>query len=630
MINILEVITRNREIEPLSNYKDLVLKGGVNQYGPLSFFIPKTEMNQFGFNLIQNEEFIGYEGHQYRIKKMDERLIKNTPVKIITEARHRFYDIIDTRRESVLSTGLKSINELLSFIFTGTRWTFSIIDAFGNLEFENFGNDNCLALFNKVIERFEAEFEIIGNEIRIRNQIGSFIDMQFRHNHNIKTFKKNIDTSNLSTRIKGTGKRNQDGTPIVSAEYVSPNASFYMDEDGNIEYKDAPPYSNETITNNYTLIEHLAANIQDEPDVFFDLEFIVLQDAGYTKPVPERGDVVPTILEELGVDVDLRIMEIELYPESKKSPRVALANYKKTFAKSFLSYQKSLLNKIYDENKGKLRYDVYEESVQRATEALNNSLTELEYPPGMGILARDPNDPNKFVVLRSTGIGVTTDGGVTFPNAITAEGINTALLIAGQIKTNNIQIIGDDDLFYWDGNELIAINAADSNKYVKLNSDGLYIAKGAMIIERPDGYKVVNDGILQNAFGIQGSEPPFQTEGVEKDGQFYRVHTTNRDNIQRYTFKHDCRYLHVVVNMKTENGMLGTLVFDLTDENDEIVVSSTYFTETRWDAEQGYRKEALIDLGTPTGNLRAIYWRMYGENSTDYGYGSVRYIGKEG
>ncbi|MDI3411107.1 hypothetical protein QKW52_15585 [Bacillus sonorensis] len=78
-------------------------------------------------------------------------------------------------------------------------------------------------------------------------------------------------------------------------------------------------------------------------------------------------------------------------------------------------------------------------------------MTQLEYPEGMGIIARDPNDPNRFVALRSSGLGVTTDGGKTFKEAITADGVVTSVLTAGQIKTNNIQIIGNGDLFIGTG-----------------------------------------------------------------------------------------------------------------------------------------------------------------------------------
>ncbi|TFI48143.1 tail fiber domain-containing protein [Diaphorobacter sp. DS2] len=137
-------------------------------------------------------------------------------------------------------------------------------------------------------------------------------------------------------------------------------------------------------------------------------------------------------------------MEIEDYPGTNKAPKVTLSTLRKTYGSALTDYTKSLFDEFFDKDTGKLKYDVLDEATRRATEALNNSLTELEYPPGMGIVARDPEDPLRFVAFRSAGLGVTTDGGVTFPNAITADGINTNLLTAGQINTNRIRIFGGD------------------------------------------------------------------------------------------------------------------------------------------------------------------------------------------
>lgn len=595
----------SKKEEPLYDVKDFVVKDGVNKYEPITFMLPKTEGNEYAYPLVDNENFILWDGHEYRIKGMYETLKGPTPIKFVTNARHRFYDLIDVQRDTTLSNGFKSINTVLSFIFTGTRWNFTVIDPFDTEEFENFGNDNCLNLFNKVMERYEAEFEIIGKEIRIRDPQGDYIDMQFRYNHNIKTFKKNIDTSNLSTRIKGTGKLNEDGTPIVSAEYISPNAPLYTDDDGNIEYKDAPPYSNETITNQTILINYLKKAIQDVPDVYFELDFVVLQDAGYTKPIPEKGDVVPTILEQINVDVDLRIMEIERYPLKKNSsPKVTLANYKKTFANQLINYQKSLLDKIWDENSKTIKYNVYNEAVKKATEMLNNSLTELEYPPGMGIIARDPNDPNKFVAFRSSGIGITTNGGLTFDEAITALGVTTSLLTAGQIYTNNIQIIGNNDLFYWDGNYLIAIDANDPNKFVRLNSSGLYIAKGGLTIEGHDGRKWVQDGISRNNLVVQPTHTPFIGDNVTIFRRYHRTSMQTYEYYNAYDMNHEGQFLIVQGYGLVSTGDLGIAVESyaggvsfyqvMTVPHDPSDTEGKYF-------------EMIVDLGVPTYTKMQFY-----------------------
>src|SRR5690606_20330068 len=123
-------------------------------------------------------------------------------------------------------------------------------------------------------------------------------------------------------------------------------------------------------------------------------------------------------------------------------------------------------------------------------------------------IARDVTNPNNLVIYNSAGLGVSRDGGQTFENAITYLGVNTNLLTAGDIHTNNIRIIGDT-YFYWDGTGLYAIDPGDVGKYVRLTSDGLYIAKGAMTIERPDGARFINNGTPNLNYNVQGNSPPF-------------------------------------------------------------------------------------------------------------------------
>ena len=567
----------------------------------LSFLLPKSDVNTHCFDMVEEESVIEYNGHSYRIKNVTERVVRATPVKSVT-APHVFFDLVDDFRYETLTNGSKTIAQVLSFIFNGTDWSFSVIDSFDTVEFENFGNANCLDLFSQVLERYGAEFDLNGNDVIIREKIGSLIDLQFRYNHNVKTLNRSVDTSNLSTYIKGTGKQREDGTYVVSAEYTSPNAAIFG-------IKHAPPYSNESITHLATLQRNLQRAIQDTPEVSIELEFVVLKDAGYTKSKPGLGDVVPTIYEPLkDLDLDLRVMEIEEYPESNKAPKVVLATSKLTLADADFSYQKALLDRIWDENSKTIRYNVYNEAVKRATEALNNSLTELEYPVGMGIIARDPNDPNRFVALRSSGLGVTTDGGLTFKEAITSDGVTTSLLTAGQIKTNNIQIIGNDDLFYWDGNYLIAIDPSNPNKFVRLTSGELYIARGAMTIEREDGYKVVNNGYLTGDFAVQSGNPPFRdTTDVVQRGQWLDINSSEQRRVDRYSFTHNGRYLKLVISRYVQAGAQGVIYVDDGGSGEQLWTLSFDNNEQHNSAQ--FLQSYNIDLGNPTGAEKSVIIR---------------------
>lgn len=737
---MLEIRTLGGDIENVVGYVGLTRNETVNGNRSLSFMLPKSDVNTYSYGMVEEEAFVTYGGHDYRIKSVEERVVNGTPVKFVT-APHVFFDLIDTYRYGTLTTGMKSMSQLLSYIFTGTEWSFSIVDTWGTLEFENFGDDNCMALFKQVIDRFGAEFELSGRQVTLRKQIGIMADLQFRYNHNVKTFKKSINTDNLSTYIRGRGQikeetdvisttkipytsrtgtwyqepgLNQPATDVVGstftvnfsgtgltfetiahflggiwefkvdgakskristykdvtsetrtyevyrglddgahtvvatfkgndtnnpytkgsgapeaynylqtgnrftlyralsgdeqykvfADYTSPNAAIFGE-------RHAPPYQSDTITNKDTLIAKLKTLINDKPELSIELEFVVLKDAGYMSEKPRLGDVVPTIYEPLNLDLDLRIMEIEDYPESNAAPKLTLATARRSYAKSVMSYQKSLLDKIFDENSGKLRFNVYDEAVQRATEALNNSLTQLEYPEGMGIVARDPNDSLRFVALRSEGLGVTVDGGLTFKEAITSNGVTTSLLTAGQIKTNNIQIIGNDDLFYWDGNYLIAINPSDPNKFVRLNSSGLYISRGAMTIERPDGYVVMNNGLLQNDFSLQPTDPSFRNKvTVSEQGVYWSTTESDPQVCAAYFFSHKSRYLKVMIVIHdVDTGLGSRLSITEIGGGGGTLAQATRYNET--DASATPNPITLtVDLGTPTGEQKGVYIRL--------------------
>ncbi|WP_052659460.1 phage tail protein [Bacillus alveayuensis] len=606
---MLIVTNLSGQTEALTDYKSLERKRRVNGERSLSFFVPKTPRNEHAFDLVQEESVVEYDGHEYRIKQIEERLIGNTPVKQV-HAEHVFFDIIDVYQYGTIS-GTKSINETLSFTLNGTGYTFSVIDSFNSVQFENFGDDTALALFQKILERYQAEFDIVGTDVRIYKQIGSQTDFQFRYKHNIKTFAKTVKTDNLSTYIKGYGKQNDDGTYQAVAEYTSPMADIYG-------IRHAKPIKDERFTDSASLLDYIKTQIQDTPEISITIEFTDLAKAGYPYSSPNLGDTVYLIYEPLNVDMTTRILEIIDYPESNQSPKVTLANFNEDFADVMFRHTKSQIEKIYDENTGKVRFNVLDEAVRIATEAINNSRTELQYPPSGGIRAVDPNDPNRFVAFTSAGIGVTTDGGATFPQAITADGINTQLLIAGQIKTNHIQIVGEDNLFFWDGTKLIAIDPVDANKYVQLNSAGLYVKKGHVTVEREDGYPIIIGGQLNHEFNLGTPDPPWTDAGVQIYNTYWRTQSSsNYVTCQAYFFKHSARYLQFDFAAFTEPG--GTVYVRVVDSLTN-PTTLAYYETTLTESEIGGGTNFVIDLGVPTGNLKVVFLQLKSQFSNTYVY----------
>ena len=752
--------------ERLTQYDDLVRKWKVNNLNSISFSIFRNDLNKHAFDLMEEKAQIEYDGTTYTIEDLDKSPFGDTQLATIT-AEHVFFDEFMNRTYvyTTLSTSKKSLNEYMSFIIPDTGYTFSIIGSFETKEIENFGGGNPLELFKSLLEKFEAEFEIVGNDIRLYNRIGSQTAYPYRSKHNISDITKNGSARNLSTYIKGFGKEYEDqniftgeslnfqerstgwddtedpywwtdeigrtftmrwtGTGIRFYYLQSPDggvwefkldgdatatlstwgktaslqsvdlfmdaeekdheivATFQGDDEKNVpstgagksrgwvrrsdtdSLKTFKPYRkrknderyaavaeytsplaakygirvqapifDDRFTNVDYLTSYLRENLNDKLEISHEMTFVELQKAGYPSPKPRIGDSVPYIVEELGITIpDVRIMEIDEYPEDFKSSTIVLGNGRDDFGEAVFNSGKQQLDEIYDSRKKTMIIDVLPPAVKLATDALNNSLTQLEYPVNGGIIARDPNDYNRFVVLRSSGLGVTTNGGLTFDEAITALGINTSLLTAGQIKTNNIQIVGKDNLFYWDGTELIAIDPNDPNKFARMRAGEFYIKGGAFVLERPDGYKVIDNGIIQYGYAIQGMTPQFCSPEVTVAPRSCFTNATDAKDFQAYEFKHDGRYLRVRTSQYQSGG--GTCYMSVEQSYEGFdgwrrwaLLSSTVSEANA--SSDDTEQETLIDFGVPTGTRKRIYIRIWSSNASVTAYGRVTGIWQEG
>lgn len=830
MLTITDISGNN---EALTGYRGLQRKRNVSGEKTLAFLLLPTYKNEHSFPMVQEESVIEFNGDTYRIKQVSEKPRGQTYTKEVV-AIHTLFDLID---EHIYESRTESMTfqAFLQFVFAGTSYTWDIVDTFYAQDWEGFGDDNRLALFQEGLSRYGAEFTLSGTHFTFKQKIGSATDFQFRYNYNVKSITKDVNTNNLSTYIKGYGKQNDDGTYVVQSEYTSPNASIFG-------IRHAKPVKDERYTTVEGLNERLMSEIRDTPEMSITLDFVDLRKAGFPYDVPNEGDDVFLLYEPMGIDVETRIMEItEEFTETSDYPlktAVTLANFRNNMTDQLIEFsrtQKTVTGVMNGSRK--IPYNALDDAVKRATAALQSAETELEFENG--IIARDKNNPNFLVLFNSNGIGISRDGGQTFKEALTSDGFVASAGVIGQFAANSIQI-GPDTTFedgynpseiivasknmiqnsgnfentndwtynggttlevvedngrnilhcrgsiagsgigflkpnteyifsaelyfnrpiditynsplhfwvsdganhhiglesaelistinpipawswhtiaikiktkaslpagvffkpfiydpiqigpneeYWvrsfmfaEGNKLATWSPAiesienmvvgeatkvrndlrmsaplptqlfmdqngitahangDPNKYARLDYRGLFVKNGAIQIERPDGYQVIQDGILRNSFAIQGSEPPFQTDAVQKVGQFYMTQSAGRfENIQRFTFKHDSRYVRIIANMyvlgNTQVGNVGNMAFDVVTDDESTSITSAVVTETGgplFEGFQGYRKDILLDLGVPTGNLYVMYWRMWNSVVDWYTYGSVRYIVQEG
>ena len=119
------------------------------------------------------------------------------------------------------------------------------------------------------------------------------------------------------------------------------------------------------------------------------------------------------------------------------------SNLTSTGALKYLSLQSS-----FDENK-KLTL-------------INNNLVTTD---DQGITVRNAANQNEIVRMISGGIVLSDDGGQTYTTGITAKGINTSLLSAGQINTENIRVVstGSTGVIEIGGSELRMFSVDGTN-----------------------------------------------------------------------------------------------------------------------------------------------------------------------
>lgn len=404
----------------------------VNGDYSLSFTLLKTEKNQHAYSLVEEESTIEYDSQQYRIKDVTEVLAGVTPIKTV-QASHIFFDLVDTYKYDYLEN-TQHLQSCLTFALDGTGYTFEVIDSFASAVFEKFGEDNSLSLVQKALNVFGAEVQINNRHLKFYRQIGTDTEIQIRYGYNIKTLEKYVNTNNLSTRIRGYGKKDEDGNYIVTAEYISPNAAIYG-------IRDAKPVYDERYTVHSELLERIKSEIIDEPQFSFKVDALEMKKMGVLLEQLEEGDRVFVIHDPLNIDSIARVLEIVDYPESSKPAEYVFGNFQNNFVSEIAGFQKTKDNVDAILNgQQKLPYNVLDDAVLRATEALTSAMTELIFDNG--IIARDPSNPNRLVLINSKGIGISDNGGATFREAITADGFVLSAGAIGQLKANNIDVTG--------------------------------------------------------------------------------------------------------------------------------------------------------------------------------------------
>ena len=212
------------------------------------------------------------------------------------------------------------------------------------------------------------------------------------------------------------------------------------------------------------------------------------------------------------------ISEKTSYFDSPEKDSFVVQNYKTQFEDLFqritatLQYSTGEYNRASNivEGQGVINTETLQNSININNELVFKSQNEEIFQDATGLTLTDKRDPSKRTKLTSGGLFISTDGGVTWKNAVRGEGVATQYLTAGSINSNNISIYdGAHPTFRWDK---YGINAFDVNRDENNNLTG--IIRNNFV--RFDQYGI---------YGILGADPtkdyvPESQNQVWEDGRF--------------------------------------------------------------------------------------------------------------
>lgn len=430
------------------------------------------------------------------------------------------------------------INQLTDLITTATggRFKFVIHDTFDLHDVKDFGRRTCLEALNKIVQMYECEVEPDNFTINLRKKIGTDNGLQYRLKKNIvsSSFKDKgeslvtrmfaqmkdgrtfigIDASKLTEEERSL-LSNVPGTIVngkLAVNYlISPYAQYWASDS-------VPFYDGEIIEQDIEepedLLKATRKALAEQENVTLEVTVSTadLFKIDNTEPEPHLGDTVMCIDPAMDMNkLKARITELTEYPYSRdkhSEPTISNVNLR-DYADiiSDLERSKNIVNNSF--SNGKIRTEVFESFAKQAVIDINNSKTELIYPPEGGILAQEKTNPLEQVRLTSKGIGISTDGWKTIRAAITARGV-LAEQIIGQLGSFVSLVIGS-------GNNVTKINtngiSAGNDDYTiapfRVDMQGNVVARSIKLTGQIDNSEMNASDIRAstvNASTIRGSK----------------------------------------------------------------------------------------------------------------------------
>nr|WP_257150493.1 phage tail protein [Bacillus cereus] len=352
----------------------------------------------------------------------------------------KFYDDFDSGRVYEEYNQSFTANACFATIFSGSGYVYQLNGSYNSLQWEGFGGGSTrLEMFKNALNRYGAEFKVLGKVVTIEPQIGFDLNVMYRHRLNASNIVQEVDASGFWTYAKGYGDFTEEdgwqGAKLIR-EYISPLASI-----PGIGVRHAPPLKDGRIKLNATMESSLKKIVNESLKISVTADIHDLTKQKYPIAQSGLGDRVFLIDERIGLDAEVRVVNRSVLRDWRGN----ILDIQLTFGNQDITkrYQSNLdhaaktINDLI-EGREKLPINAMAEEVANITSMILGVTSELDITP-QGLIAKDKNNPNYVVVLNSAGLGVSTDGGMTFRNAITGRGIVAERILAGEIKGSTLR-----------------------------------------------------------------------------------------------------------------------------------------------------------------------------------------------
>lgn len=339
--------------EPLL-VNDVHVTQQLNTVEQIDFTTVNIDENKSAFDMLKPRSIITLPetGEMYRLTENDGATLGLKYQRTLTGLQV-LQDMDDHIVNSKL-TGSQSLDAAMNFITAGTKFTYMIHDQFDNFDFgeDGIGEERSLSMFtDNIVTNFKIEFKTNGYHIDIYKKMGEHDSFVFVSGSDVYALAETGDYTQIRTHIYGVGKTTETETDssksddssdstddsddstksdddkdttvstTVKAEYTSPNASIYGVIDDDI-------YTNDNATTEQQLITEMKAKLVDYPQIQYTANVNKFETASPADKLNNSSiGNWGYIRDRNGTDIESRIIQKDLYPQSPQDDTLTFGNF---------------------------------------------------------------------------------------------------------------------------------------------------------------------------------------------------------------------------------------------------------------------------------------------------------------